>query len=374
MDHLARFLAVMEYKSVDRVPNWEEGVWPHTKARWAGEGLDVNRLHWDWSSGEEGLEMDPRERIRFNGFPLPPYEEQVIVEDERTITIRNARGVVRRSLKEGSIGGARTCMDEFVAFPVRNRKECREHRRRYDPTDPARREPNWRAFRVGGWKNRKHPLIFGSDACNPSGFYMIAREWMGTEDVSLAWYDQPELMHEMMEFWGDFLIEAVRPVLEVTTIDYIVLGEDLGMKTGPLLSPQTYKEFILPHLKRVVVFYKSHGMRYVVIDSDGNCEALIPLWLDAGVDALWPVERAADMDPVRLRKTYGRSLRLWGGVDKRELVKGPEAIDAHLGTLAPLVEQGGYIPTVDHSIPPDVSWPNFQHYLKSKMKLLRGAF
>ena len=80
----------------------------------------------------------------------------------------------------------------------------------------------------------------------------------------------------------------------------------------------------------------------------------------------------ADQDPVRLRFKYGRSLRLWGGVDKRVLAQGPEAIDAHLRAFSPLIEEGGFIPSVDHTVPPDVSWPNFQHYLTSKQRLLSG--
>ena len=153
---------------------------------------------------------------------------------------------------------------------------------------------------------------------------------------------------------------------------FCVRAEDMAMKTGPLLSPRTYETFIYPRFKRVVEFYKSHGVRYVVVDTDGNPEALIPLLLDAGVDALWPLERAADQDPIRLRKEYGQSLRLWGGVDKRTLTLGPEAIDTHLREFIPLIEEGGFIPTIDHTAPPDISWPNFQHYMESKAKLLEG--
>ena len=79
-----------------------------------------------------------------------------------------------------------------------------------------------------------------------------------------------------------------------------------------------------------------------------------------------------DLRRTPLRCTGRMSLRLWGGVDKRELAKGPREIDAHLQALAPLIEEGGFIPTVDHSVPPDISWPNFQHYLETKQKLLRG--
>jgi uroporphyrinogen decarboxylase len=78
------------------------------------------------------------------------------------------------------------------------------------------------------------------------------------------------------------------------------------------------------------------------------------------------------MDPVRLRRKFGRDMRLWGGVDKRELAKGPAAIDAHLKELAPLVEEGGFIPTVDHTVPPDVSLDNFRYYMDRKRELLAG--
>jgi len=195
---------------------------------------------------------------------------------------------------------------------------------------------------------------------------------MGTEPLSYAFYDQPELVHDIMEFHADFMIEAIRPVLEKTTVDYVVINEDLSMKTNPLLSPKCYRTFIYPRLKRVVDFMKSHGVRYFGIDTDGNPEVLVPMMMDAGMDILWPLERAADQDPVRLRKKFGKTLRLWGGVDKRVLAEGPAAIDTHLRAMQPLVVEGGFIPTVDHTVPPDVSWANFQHYLLSKEKLLRG--
>jgi uroporphyrinogen decarboxylase len=99
---------------------------------------------------------------------------------------------------------------------------------------------------------------------------------------------------------------------------------------------------------------------------------VIKPFMEAGVDGIWPLERASDMDPLDIRKKFGRDLRLWGGVDKRELAKDFAAIDAHLRTLQPLVADGGFIPTVDHLVPPDVSLANFEHYMRRKHQLLRG--
>jgi len=371
MTHLERFLAVMEYQAVDRVPNWEAGVWPQTIDRWRGEGLDVDALHWDWFSGEAALGMDPREFIRYNCYLKPEFERKVLAEDAETQTFQDAEGRVRKWLKTGEAGGVSMSMDTYLRFPVQTRADWEAMKKRYRP-GPVRYEPNWQTLRPAGWKARQHPLIFAPN-CFTLGFYWMARVWLGTEEVSYAWYDEPAMMQDMMHFWGDFLIEGLRPVLETTTIDYICINEDYAMKTGPLLSPETYREFIFPQHKRLFDFAHSHGVRYCTIDTDGNPEALLPLMMDAGTDAIWPCERAAEQDPVRLRKTFGKNLRLWGGVDKRALAAGPAAITAHLQSLQPLIAEGGFIPTVDHTVPPDVSWENFKSYLGAKEKMLRGA-
>jgi len=370
MTPLERFIAVMDYQPADRIPNWELGVWPQTRDRWEAEEPETLHFHWDWFAGESALAMDPKEFIRFNDGPVPRCEEETLEEDERTVAFRDGLGRVRKALKEGTREGGRMSMDTYIGFPVRSIADWREMKKRYE-ISLSRYEPNWPVTRLAGWRQRQHPLIIGPN-CSTLGFYWFARDMMGTEGLSYAFYDQPDLVHDIMEFHEDYLIQAARPVLACTDVEYVCFNEDLAMKTGPLLSPKAYRAFILPHLRRVIEYYKSHGTRYVAIDSDGNPEALAPMMMDAGVDILWPLERAADQDPVRLRRKFGKSLRLWGGVDKRVLAEGPEAIDAHLHALAPLVAEGGYIPAVDHTVPPDVSWPNFRHYMESKAKLLRG--
>ena len=95
---------------------------------------------------------------------------------------------------------------------------------------------------------------------------------------------------------------------------------------------------------------------------------------DAGVDTLWPIERAANVSPQQWREQFGRSLRLWGGVDKRILSRGSDAVRLHLKEFIPLIEEGGFIPTVDHTVPPDVSWDDFRSYMDMKNALLLGDF
>lgn len=372
MNYLERFLAVMEYIHPDCVPNHELGVWPQTAERWASEGMPPGELTFDWFVGEDFLKLDRREYIDVNYGMIPPFEEEILHETDRYQVIRHANGVVTRALKDGSIDGGRMCMDTYLSFPVVTPDDWEALKKRYVPAIPERYPPRWKEDLLPKWTNRDHPLILGRN-CAAGGFYWRAREWMGTENLSYAWYDYPDMMHDMMEFFADFVIETSRPIVESIDVEYFTLNEDFAMKTGPLISPVLFKKFIFGPLKRLVEFFKCNGVKYVAVDSDGSPEPLVPMLMDAGVDILWPLERAAaGVDPIRYRKQFGKSLRLMGGVDKREIAKGRDAIYAHLVSLAPLVEEGGYIPTIDHTVPPDISWDDFMYYMDAKQKLLEG--
>ena len=371
MNGRERFVRVMEYQPVDRIPNWEAGVWGQNITLWEKQGLNQFDIHWDWFTGAQRYNMDAREFAEVNFGMMPAFEPEVISRDERHELIRDSEGRIRRALIEGMEHGTRASMDEFISFPVENAADFRELKKRFEVNLASRYPAMWRDIRLPGWKAREHVLILGRN-CATAGFYWRARDWMGTVNLSYAFYDQPELIEEMMEFIADFTMEVARPVLETGIApEYVMIAEDMSMKNGPLLSPAHYRRFILPHMRRMTEFFKAYGVKYVGVDTDGDCDALIPLLLECGVDMIWPIERVC-MDPLALRAKYGRDLRLWGGVDKRELAKGPAAIDAHLKSLLPLIGEGGFIPTVDHVVSPDVSLANFEYYMQQKHKLLRG--
>jgi hypothetical protein len=373
MNELERFVACMEYRPADRRPNHELGVWAQTRARWQEEAPDaVAGFGWGWFHNEPALGLDRREYINVNYNMIPPFEEEVIEETDRYLIRRNSRGILTRALKEGTVNGQRMSMDEYIDFPVKQPEDFADIKRRLVAAIPER-YPADLDESIARWKTREHPLVLGQN-CAARGFYWRAREWMGTERLSYAWYDYPDLIHEMMECFADFIIETSRPVLEKISVDGFVLNEDMSMKTGPLLSPNTFREFILPHLKRVCAFFRKHGTRYIAVDTDGDPTVLIPLLLEGGVDTIWPIERASGTDPNVWRREFGRDLRLWGGVDKRVLPLGREAIREHLAELIPLIEEGGFIPTIDHTVPPDVSWDNFRIYMEMKRALLEGDF
>lgn len=195
-------------------------------------------------------------------------------------------------------------MDQYLEFPVSVPGDFAAVKARLKAA-VAGRYPVDLDKQIESWEKRDYPLILGKN-CAANGFYWRAREFMGTENLSYAWYDYPELMHEMMEFFTDFIVETSRPVLEKIRVDYFVLNEDMSMKSGPLLSPETFRVFIFPHLKRLVEFFRSYGTKYFAVDSDGNPTALIPLLLDAGVDTIWPIERASEVSPMEWRRAQSK--------------------------------------------------------------------
>ena len=370
---LQRFLACMEYQPSDRRPNHELGVWGQTRTRWEREAPEaVRNFTWDWFTGENDLGMDHREFIDLDYGFVPPFEHEVIEETAEFLVARNEKGIVTRALKPGTAHGTRMSMDQYLEFPIKEPGDFPGVKKRLE-ADVQDRYPKDLDRQVMEWHERGFPLVLGQN-CAANGFYWRAREFMGTENLSYAWYDYPTLMHEMMEFFADFIIATSRPLLDKIQVDYFVLNEDMAMKSGPMLGPDTFRTFIFPHLKRLVDFFRSHGTKYIAVDSDGDPSALIPLLLDAGVDTLWPIERAANVSPQQWRRLFGRSLRLWGGVDKRLLCRGRDPVRLHLQEFVPLIEEGGFIPTVDHTVPPDVSWNDFSSYMDMKAALLSGDF
>ena len=107
------------------------------------------------------------------------------------------------------------------------------------------------------------------------------------------------------------------------------------------------------------------------MDCDGHIDALVPGWLEGGVNVMFPIEIGTwKADAANYRKKYGRELRVFGGIDKLEIEKGPAAIDAEIKKHVPLMKEGGFVPLPDHLITPGTSLENYKYYLK-QMKALR---
>jgi uroporphyrinogen decarboxylase len=170
----------------------------------------------------------------------------------------------------------------------------------------------------------------------------------------------------MVETCADCIIETIRPTLEAgIEFEYASMWEDMCYRAGPLLSPKVFRDVLVPQYRRITGLLAKHGCDIVVLDCDGDIALLAPLWLGAGVNTMFPIEVGTwGADPVEYRRIYGHDMRIIGGVSKRILAGRREEITREVDRLAPLVEDGGFIPTPDHRVPPDVPLDNYLFYLE----------
>jgi uroporphyrinogen decarboxylase len=195
---------------------------------------------------------------------------------------------------------------------------------------------------------------------------------MGLEGLCVAFYDEPALVEEMFTFITDFSIETLRRGIGAAPVDLVELKEDMAYKHAPMISPGMFRAFMLPHYRRLIGFLKGRGAKLVYVDCDGNPEELIPLWIEAGVDGMSPCEAAAGVDPLDVRRRYP-GFAMLGGIDKRALVAGPRATLAEVrAKVPPLVERGGYVPHVDHAVPPDVTLESYCYYRELLARIAEG--
>jgi len=354
-----RFINTLEYNPVDRgIYGIGVGTWPETIERWKKEGYDpskeplFDRDHWEW--------------IGHWFFPDPPFERKVISEDDRTITYINHEGILMRERKDNPMSS----MPQFIRFPVETREDFQKFMKERMQPDLASRIGKDYVKILQGYRERNFPLVIISDRWG--GFFGPLRNLVGVERLCMLFYDDSAFVEEMMDAFADFIIAMMDKILDYTDIDMYGFWEDMCYKTGPLISPELVRKFMYPRYRRVVDFLHSRGVKWISLDSDGKITSLIPIWLDGGINFIYPFEVQSGMDVINVRKTFGKGLRMMGGIDKRAIADGPGAIDSELKRVAPLVEEGGYVPAPDHSLPPDVSFGNYCYFMERLKDLVTG--
>ena len=353
------FRETCTFGTPERTFRWEViAAWATTLERWHAEGLPPNEgdtlyslyryFGMDWHIGFLNFDVETGIITGTTRSPYaPPIPEETLEEDERTRIYRDTNGVIRKEFKEHK----ETSMPQFLGFPVTNRREWEALERERLQLNPADRFPSdWEALEKH-INHRDYPL-----GMQVTGAFGHPRNLLGLERLLVTYYDDPSWIHEIMENWAWLYEEIVAVVCSHFDLDYLLFWEDMAFNTAPLLSPQLFRQFMLPYYKRVVEVIRGHGVDLVFVDTDGNMESLIPLFLEAGINGFFPFERAAGMDPLRIRKRYGDAFAIFGGIDKREFSKGRAAIAAEIEAIVPpLLESGGFIPMLDHSAPPDIS-------------------
>lgn len=361
-----RFLQTLLYGSPDRIPLQPGGGRESTLRNWHRQGLPedvVNVEEYAYRCVGGTLEWpSPVETFPVNERMIPMFEEKVLEQKTDSRIVQDWKGNICEISNDYTVEYLRNPMDfvtrRWIRCPVEDRNDWKAMQQRYNPETPERL-PEKVILRKPIDCDHTLPLILTF-----SGPFWQMREWLGFESLCMLFLDDPAWVHEMVEFWGNYLSRLFKRVFQGVVPEMIIISEDIAYKCFPMISPAMVREFLLPVYREWGEIILSSGCPLYAVDSDGFIADLIPVWMEAGVNVALPVEIAAGNDVVELRRRFGKEIALQGGVDKRAIAKGGETIRDELNRLDPVIHEGGLIPTCDHAVPSDVSWPNYLEYVR----------
>ena len=359
LTHRERFRRQMHYQPVDRGVHWEFGYLAETLARWHGEGLSDDLDEMD--AVEAYFGVDPRRYVPINTGLIPGFggDTEVLEETADSRIIRTPDGTVQEVQREG-----RTTIPRYIKMPIENREDWQRYKERLDPKHPDRWQTDWQAV-AAELNALDQPVGIGLGS-----YFGVPRNWIGFENIALMCYDDRPLVAEIIATLTEVQYTQIAAALEHCRVDFAGGWEDICFRNGPIIGPAMFRELVVPHLKRVCDLLRGHGCDVIWTDCDGNINDLVPLWLEAGLNCMFPIEVHAGSDPLQLRKEYGRQILLIGGLAKYEFAKGRREIVAELKRVESLVAEGGFIPHGDHRIPDDVPYDNYRYYVREKLHML----
>jgi uroporphyrinogen-III decarboxylase len=322
-----RFLRTLNFERCDdRLPLVEWAAWWHlTVERWKTEGMPAEL---DWDQSLAFFDLDPLVLIGAGGGPAEtPADVSPIVTDEASYE------ALRPYL----------FTDAMIAEAV---KAARQQQPRHDRGEIA--------IRV--WLD---------------GYFWFPRKLFGIEPHMLAFYDQPALMHRMNRDLADFNVRVIDAICEVLRPEMVGFAEDMSYNHGPMLSRACFDEFLLPYYRCTAPAIKRHGVK-VLVDTDGDVTTMIPWLFNAGIEGVYPLERQAGVDVAKLRQLHP-NLIMMGGYDKLVMSRGETAMRTEFERLLPVMRSGGYIPSVDHQTPPEVSLENYRIYMRLFREYMQRA-
>ncbi len=351
-----RWNRTMHFRKPDRLPLMEFKYWDTTLNTWHRQGLPESVQTTGQAYAYFGIESWASAPV--DVYLRPAIEPEVIEEGEDYLIWRDSDGALRKEIRKGA-----RSIPKYLRFAIRDRADWEAFRKRLDPDTPGRYPDNWYEW-VGAYADRDFPLSikFGSMLGWP-------RNWIGFENIGMMFYDDPELIDEIIETVCRLVCATIKRALKDVRFDFASGWEDICFKNGPIISPKMFAEHVVPRYRRITDLLRAHGIDVIWTDCDGDIRPLADLFLEGGINCMFPLEVAAGSDPVELRERYGHRMLLHGGVDKMALREGGQAIERELLRLKPVVDDGGYVPHLDHLVPEDVTLENYKLYLRLKREI-----
>ena len=378
MTHRERFHKLMHFEPYDRIPIVHFGFWNETVINWMNEGhiskeeckpYATDQFVFDGSSEEtciaRKLGFDYNYfNVAWTNFSLFPAFEKKILETtydgfEKILT---EQGVIE--LHRGNAKGIPARSGHLLT----NRASWEEHFKHRLQPSTLRCEMAIAIMKANEGQDEVDRIPLGLHC---GSLFGVIRDIMGIEGISYLYADDEKLFNEIIETVAEISYQNTKNLLETGfRFDFAHFWEDICFKNGPLVAPQIFKQYVGPHYCRITNLIGQYDIDIISVDCDGMIDLLIPIWLDNGVNTMFPIEVGtwgANISPWRAQ--YGKKLLGVGGVNKVVFSRDYESIDHEIERLKPLVELGGYLPCIDHRIPPDAKWENIQYYCDRMHKI-----
>lgn len=314
MNSRQRFLATMAYGRPDRVPFFEEGIRDEVLVSWREQGMPPDQPL------ETFVPIDRRVEIMPELDPNPEPDH----------------------------------WPETTA-------DLAEYKRSLDPRDPWRLPEDWPVI-VEGRERMDQPYLLRVHR----GLYQTlgVQGWGRFEAINIAFKEEPELVAEMLKIQADFAARLAADLLDQVSIDGAIFSEPINGRGGPLISPTMFAHFAGISYGPLLEVLREHGVETLIWRTYANARMLLPVVVSMGFNCLWACEVEVDaMDYWQIRATYGRDLRLIGGIDVDVLRRDREAIDREVEQkVPPLLAGGGFIPLADGRVRAVVPYENYIYY------------
>ena len=351
------FHAIMNFQEPDRTPVWlVEIITGQAERKWCrDEGFPLDKNGTDVLKFDSSLlTLDIAEQP-----PIPTFPNKTVSKDDRYLVTQDVFGFIKQEPRDSSIAPTHYI---YTGAPLDSIDDWRAMKERYDPSDVRRYPIDWSDDTFAYLNQSEKPVCFGMNWGPARGIkngYMFGFDRF-LEIIAL----EPEILEEIFDFWADFLVAFMGKFLDKLKVDAFYFKEDgMGFKNSTLVSPEAFRRVYSPYMRKVVDYLRSKGVGVIGYYSSGNLKPLLPSFLDIGINAITPVECAADMDAVALRKEYPELL-MTGGISRAAIMSGRSAIDEEVGRKVPfLMEQGGFIPAFDDMVMPDMRFEDVKYCL-----------
>ncbi len=378
-----RILSILHYQPFDRLPILHFGFLHETLIKWNREGHITDEELASYFCSDEHLNLEPLTRKLGFDAPYhrvfapqtridPPFEYKVIeVLPDGSKKVMNPHGAIVIE-KEGA--GSIPMEFDHVLKGRKEWEELFKPRLQFHPDRVEKVlvncETEMKSFDAGGKEyllqegRKDHYLL------HCGSLYGVLRDYIGVENLCYLAVDDENLLVEMIEVNAELCFQCTKYALESgAKFDIAHFWEDICFKNGPLVNPSFFAKYVGPHYRRITELVSSYGIDLVSLDCDGLIDALVPIWLDNGVNVMFPIEVGtwdASIEPWR--KKFGQQVRGVGGMRKYVFALDYSAIDKEVERLKRLVDLGGYIPCPDHRIAEDSKWENVQYYCDKMRK------